>query len=85
MAFAGEVTPLKATGNGSTPPGARNNGVAVHAEGGEYKFKFSWRKLAQFMGPGWVMSLAYLDPGGFLPPEPQIQQTPLSPTLLLDS
>jgi natural resistance-associated macrophage protein len=27
------------------------------------KFKFSWRKLWRYMGPGWLMSLAYLDPG----------------------
>eukprot|EP00747_Dinoflagellata_sp_TGD_P034148 gnl/TRDRNA2_/TRDRNA2_137084_c0_seq1.p1 gnl/TRDRNA2_/TRDRNA2_137084_c0~~gnl/TRDRNA2_/TRDRNA2_137084_c0_seq1.p1 ORF type:complete len:550 (+),score=66.05 gnl/TRDRNA2_/TRDRNA2_137084_c0_seq1:75-1724(+) len=26
-------------------------------------FRFSWRKLFRFMGPGWLMSLAYLDPG----------------------
>jgi len=26
-------------------------------------FKFSWRKLWKFAGPGWLMSLAYLDPG----------------------
>ena len=27
------------------------------------KFNFSWRKLWRFAGPGWLMSLAYLDPG----------------------
>mmetsp|Transcript_84262 Transcript_84262/g.252709 ORF Transcript_84262/g.252709 Transcript_84262/m.252709 type:complete len:589 (+) Transcript_84262:117-1883(+) len=27
------------------------------------EFKFSWRKLWRFAGPGWLMSLAYLDPG----------------------
>eukprot|EP00033_Pygsuia_biforma_P000830 GCRY01000966.1.p1 GENE.GCRY01000966.1~~GCRY01000966.1.p1 ORF type:complete len:676 (-),score=109.87 GCRY01000966.1:321-2348(-) len=27
------------------------------------KFRFSFRKLWQFMGPGWLMSVAYLDPG----------------------
>jgi NRAMP (natural resistance-associated macrophage protein)-like metal ion transporter len=27
------------------------------------KFRFSWRKLWRFTGPGWLMSLAYLDPG----------------------
>ena len=27
------------------------------------KFQFSWRKLWRFAGPGWLMSLAYLDPG----------------------
>lgn len=26
-------------------------------------FKFSWRKLMGFMGPGFLMSIAYLDPG----------------------
>jgi natural resistance-associated macrophage protein len=25
--------------------------------------RFSWRKLWAFMGPGWIMSMAYLDPG----------------------
>ena len=24
---------------------------------------FSWKKLAVFMGPGFLMSIAYLDPG----------------------
>ena len=28
-----------------------------------YRFKFNFSKLMKFMGPGWVMSLAYLDPG----------------------
>ena len=27
------------------------------------RFRFSWRKLWRFAGPGWLMSLAYLDPG----------------------
>ena len=26
-------------------------------------FRSSWRKLWRFAGPGWLMSLAYLDPG----------------------
>ena len=29
----------------------------------EYPFKFSWRMLWMFTGPGWLMSIAYLDPG----------------------
>ena len=29
----------------------------------EPKVKFSWRKLWAFTGPGWLMSIAYLDPG----------------------
>ena len=29
----------------------------------EYPFKFSWRMLWKFTGPGWLMSIAYLDPG----------------------
>jgi hypothetical protein len=28
-----------------------------------YEFAFSFRKLLQFMGPGFMMSMAYLDPG----------------------
>ena len=35
------------------------------------RFRFSWRKLAKFMGPGWLMSLAYLDPGNL---ESDLQQ-----------
>ena len=27
------------------------------------EFRFSWKKLWRFAGPGWLMSLAYLDPG----------------------
>ena len=34
-------------------------------------FKFSWRKLLRFAGPGWLMSLAYLDPGNL---ESDLQQ-----------
>tara|TARA_B110001452_G_scaffold197469_1_gene167391 strand:+ start:1102 stop:1836 length:735 start_codon:yes stop_codon:yes gene_type:complete len=34
-------------------------------------FHFSWRKLFKFMGPGWLMSLAYLDPGNL---ESDLQQ-----------
>ena len=26
-------------------------------------FKFSWRALWAFTGPGWLMSIAFLDPG----------------------
>lgn len=29
----------------------------------EPKFRFNFRKFLRFMGPGWLMSLAYLDPG----------------------
>jgi len=29
----------------------------------EYPFKFSWAMLWKFTGPGWLMSIAYLDPG----------------------
>ena len=35
------------------------------------KFLFSWRKLWRFAGPGWLMSLAYLDPGNL---ESSLQQ-----------
>ena len=35
------------------------------------KFRFSCRKLLKFMGPGWLMSLAYLDPGNL---EADLQQ-----------
>lgn len=35
------------------------------------KFEFSWRKLWRFAGPGWLMSLAYLDPGNL---ESSLQQ-----------
>ena len=33
--------------------------------------RFSWRKLWRFTGPGWLMSLAYLDPGNL---ESDLQQ-----------
>ena len=29
----------------------------------EDAYKFSWRRLAAFCGPGFLMSIAYLDPG----------------------
>ena len=35
------------------------------------RFRFSWRKLWRFAGPGWLMSLAYLDPGNL---ESNLQQ-----------
>lgn len=36
----------------------------MDVEGGmERKFQFSFRKLWAFTGPGWLMSIAYLDPG----------------------
>jgi hypothetical protein len=35
------------------------------------KFQFRFRKLLRFMGPGWLMSLAYLDPGNL---ESDLQQ-----------
>lgn len=35
------------------------------------RFRFSFRKLWRFMGPGWLMSLAYLDPGNL---ESNVQQ-----------
>ena len=37
----------------------------------EPRFRFSLKKLLRFMGPGWVMSLAYLDPGNL---EADLQQ-----------
>ena len=36
-----------------------------------HRDRFSWTKLSKFMGPGWVMSLAYLDPGNL---EADLQQ-----------
>ena len=33
----------------------------------ERHFKFSFRKLWAFAGPGWLMSIAYLDPGNSKP------------------
>jgi hypothetical protein len=35
------------------------------------RFRFSWKKLWRFAGPGWLMSLAYLDPGNL---ESSLQQ-----------
>jgi NRAMP (natural resistance-associated macrophage protein)-like metal ion transporter len=28
-----------------------------------YRFSFSWKRLRSFIGPGFLMSVAYLDPG----------------------
>ena len=41
------------------------------AAGKPLSFAFSWRKLWAFTGPGWLMSLAYLDPGNL---EADLQQ-----------
>jgi Mn2+/Fe2+ NRAMP family transporter len=38
---------------------------------GHGRFEFSWRKLWRFCGPGFLMSLAYLDPGNL---ESDVQQ-----------
>ena len=38
---------------------------------GSFRFVLSWRKLWAFCGPGWLMSLAYLDPGNL---EADLQQ-----------
>ena len=38
---------------------------------GTFRFRMSWRKLWAFCGPGWLMSLAYLDPGNL---EADLQQ-----------
>lgn len=35
------------------------------------RFRFSWKRLWRFAGPGWLMSLAYLDPGNL---ESDLQQ-----------
>ena len=36
---------------------------AAYVDGQPLTFRFSWKKLWKFSGPGWLMSLAYLDPG----------------------
>ncbi|KAL1495558.1 hypothetical protein AB1Y20_016921 [Prymnesium parvum] len=41
------------------------------SRGAPLRFRFSWRKLWRFSGPGWLMSLAYLDPGNL---ESDLQQ-----------
>ena len=46
-------------------------GTPEPAEGEPIPFRFSWRKLWRFAGPGWLMSLAYLDPGNL---ESDLQQ-----------
>ena len=73
----GEATPLKGGAAATPHENSRGDSVVVHEAGlSEYKFKFSWRKLATFMGPGWVMSLAYLDHGRRTPPPPPPPQGP---------
>jgi len=51
--------------------GVYEDDEAVEPDDGQLKFKFSWRKLWAFTGPGWLMSLAYLDPGNL---EADLQQ-----------
>ena len=41
----------------------REDGVPVHSGDELPPFRFSWRRLWRFLGPGFLMSLAYLDPG----------------------
>lgn len=36
-----------------------------------HRISFSFKKMMKFMGPGWIMSLAYLDPGNL---EADLQQ-----------
>ncbi len=45
--------------------------AAQSADGAPLQFRFSWRKLWRYAGPGWLMSLAYLDPGNL---ESNLQQ-----------
>eukprot|EP00746_Dinoflagellata_sp_MGD_P090941 gnl/MRDRNA2_/MRDRNA2_35962_c0_seq1.p1 gnl/MRDRNA2_/MRDRNA2_35962_c0~~gnl/MRDRNA2_/MRDRNA2_35962_c0_seq1.p1 ORF type:complete len:540 (+),score=52.27 gnl/MRDRNA2_/MRDRNA2_35962_c0_seq1:140-1759(+) len=40
-----------------------NVNLVAEEQSGKLRFRFTWRKLLKFMGPGWLMSLAYLDPG----------------------
>ncbi|KAJ1673288.1 hypothetical protein EV182_005528, partial [Spiromyces aspiralis] len=35
----------------------------VPVEVGDYSPVFSWKKLWRYTGPGWMMSIAYIDPG----------------------
>jgi len=35
----------------------------LSSDGSEYTFKFEFGKLIKYMGPGFLMSIAYLDPG----------------------
>jgi Mn2+/Fe2+ NRAMP family transporter len=55
-------------GNSSGGRGARKQQQSKQPP---YKFVFRIGRLARFMGPGWVMSLAYLDPGNL---EADLQQ-----------
>ncbi|GMI12971.1 hypothetical protein TrLO_g11068 [Triparma laevis f. longispina] len=47
------------------------SGVSERRSEGEKKYPWSWKKFWQFTGPGWLMSLAYLDPGNL---EADLQQ-----------
>ena len=57
------------SGSGPGGVGTSNSAGALPPE--PLVFKFSWRKLLHFAGPGWLMSLAYLDPGNL---ESDLQQ-----------
>ncbi|EPS64160.1 hypothetical protein M569_10617 [Genlisea aurea] len=68
-----EVNPLLPSSGSSSP--ARSNGresgngsraveiEAPESEGGDSVPAFSWKKMLKFSGPGFLMSVAFLDPG----------------------
>ncbi|EOD15236.1 hypothetical protein EMIHUDRAFT_245923 [Emiliania huxleyi CCMP1516] len=49
--------------SGEHEPWPPADGVPVHSGDELPPFRFSWRRLWRFLGPGFLMSLAYLDPG----------------------
>ena len=48
-----------------------SNSVFMYNQDDNTKYKFSWRRLWAFTGPGFLMSIAYLDPGNI---ESDLQQ-----------
>mmetsp|Transcript_26789 Transcript_26789/g.90350 ORF Transcript_26789/g.90350 Transcript_26789/m.90350 type:complete len:593 (-) Transcript_26789:148-1926(-) len=49
--------------SGEHEPWPPSDGIPVHSGDELPPFRFSWRRLWRFLGPGFLMSLAYLDPG----------------------
>ena len=48
-----------------------SNSAFMYNQDDNTKYKFSWRRLWAFTGPGFLMSIAYLDPGNI---ESDLQQ-----------
>jgi hypothetical protein len=63
----GNVSPIRLQTNNSGIAAKRNSGAfeggSEDEDGGSDDGSFSFIKLWKYTGPGWLMSIAYLDPG----------------------